>query len=274
MTDRRSDASDGTRGVSEIIGFILVFSVVTATVFIAYTSGISGLQDARDFERVENAERAFDVLGDNLADIHAGGAPSRATEIKLAGSELSIGANQRFSVRYENGTGTPEFYNATSLRPIIYAVGDEEAVVYEAGAIIRVSRDGQRMVDEPAMAFRSENGRRTVSIPFVRTIAESQTVVSGSQTTLVRAEKLVPRPEGRYSPVLASLSGAGAPHEIRFRVNTTAARAPAWNQYLEQEISWRADACSLAGADDNVVVCEFETDELYVTRTSIDITFQ
>ena len=75
----REPAADG-RGVSEVISFVLVFSLIAATVALVYVSGIGGLESTRSSQRVTNAERAFDVLHDNIANIHRRCTPSRATE--------------------------------------------------------------------------------------------------------------------------------------------------------------------------------------------------
>ena len=84
-----ADPTD-TRGVSEIVGFILVFSLVLGTITLVYASGLSGLDDTRDAERITNAERAFDVLANNFQQMGRGEAPNRATEIKLAEAQLSV----------------------------------------------------------------------------------------------------------------------------------------------------------------------------------------
>ena len=67
------------RGVSEVLGYALVFSLVIVTVSIISVSGLSGYQNAQSFERQSNAEKAYDVMHNNIEDIYYKGAPSRAT---------------------------------------------------------------------------------------------------------------------------------------------------------------------------------------------------
>lgn len=262
------------RGASDVIGFILVFALVTSTVTIAYTSGITELKNARDFERIENGGRAFDVLADNLADIHRGGAPSRATEIKLAGSSLTTGDKEKFMLEVANPSGSDDHYNASNLRPLIFSVDDENTIVYEAGAVIRTTRQGARMIREPNMQFTKTGSRRSVSIPYIQTVSDTQTSFSGSKTVLVRGDLVIPEIDGRYNPVLTSRSGENAPHDVTFTLNTTEKRAIAWERYLESEISWNNNACDIISPDDNTVECSFATDTLDVTRTTIEIQFQ
>ena len=77
------------RSQSDVLGFVFVFAIVVSTIGLVFATGFTGLQDARDFERVNNAERAFEVLRDNVGDMIYRGAPSRVTEIKLASASLA-----------------------------------------------------------------------------------------------------------------------------------------------------------------------------------------
>jgi hypothetical protein len=131
------------RGVSEVIGFVLVFSLVVASVGIVFTVGLGGLQDARDTERVTNAERAFDVLAENYRDVLAG-TPSRSTQIRLSGADMRAGDDVEFEVRDGDGNTTASW----SVTSIVFAV-DDESIRFVNGAVIRESRDGAVMIQDP-----------------------------------------------------------------------------------------------------------------------------
>jgi len=62
----RTVAPFDRRAVSDVVGYVLVFSLVSLTVGVVSVAGVGALQDARDVEQANNAERAFDVLGDNV----------------------------------------------------------------------------------------------------------------------------------------------------------------------------------------------------------------
>ncbi len=76
------------RGQTETLGFALIFALMISSVVITFTAGYAGLQDVRDIERTNNAERAFEVFADNIGDITQNSAPSRATEMKLSDARL------------------------------------------------------------------------------------------------------------------------------------------------------------------------------------------
>ena len=171
----------GDRAASEVLSFALVFALVVSSVAIVSVSGVNSLESARDAEQMNNAERAFDILADNMADIYERGAPSRATEVSLGESQLYIGENVVFNVtaRHENGN---RITRTRDIRPIVYEGNGDRRIVYEAGATFRVERDGGLVIDEPPFSA----GSQRVMIPIVAT--QSPTVESmGSSTVLLRA---------------------------------------------------------------------------------------
>jgi len=132
------------RGVSETVGFVLVFALITTTIAVTFTVGLGGLEDAQLAERDNNVERAFDVLHDNLNDISRDGVPSRATELRLGGGELVFERESEFRI------------NGTSLeRPIIesgsvtYRGAGDTRIVYENGAVFRMQGNNGVMINEP-----------------------------------------------------------------------------------------------------------------------------
>jgi len=173
MLDRDDDSGrTADRGVSEVIGFVLIFSLITLSVGAVYVVGFGGLQDARDAEQLTNVERAFDVLADNIDDIATNDAPNRATEFRLYEADLTVGEPTRFTVTVDDGA-TQTNYSVNSY-PIVYeAQASPTTIRYVNGAVIRQDRNGERFVQEPSFVFqstgseeaavnRSQTGKRTM----------------------------------------------------------------------------------------------------------------
>jgi type II secretory pathway pseudopilin PulG len=245
------------RGVSETLGFVLVFAIVIATVAVVMTAGYGSLQTARESEQLQNAERAFEVMADNMADISQRGAPSRATEIKLRDAEIYVAEPTFVNVSIKDGQ---DFHNST-VRPIIYeskAGGDDAAqtnqVIYANGAIMRGSQPGSAVIREPPLNF----GDRQTSIVVTGTFITGATPpsVSGSETVLVRGDSV------KRDLVIANDSGS-----VDVYYNVTSPRADVWKQYLERTQPG-SDACPGTA---NKVCWEFTTDRIYVTLSSIRV---
>jgi hypothetical protein len=249
------------RAVSEVVSFVLVFALITSSVGVVTVAGLGNLQNARDAERINNGERAFEVLADNQRDILHGSAPSRATEIKLASTTLSLRKGSDSDVTLESGARV----GGVESRPVTFDVsGDgtdiDHGVVYEMGAIIRVDRDGAVIRREPPFQF-GEN-RTMINYVALQSQTGSAQQVSGSTTVLVRSQR-------GSSAVLAHEQPTG---NVTLTIETDPQRAGAWKRYLETELEGMA-ATPGAPCDplvgNGTVTCTFRTDELRVTRTSI-----
>jgi len=153
-TDRERPGRSGTgrerpgrtveldRAVSDLVGFVLVFSLVISVVAIISVGGLNALQTARDAEQVNNAERAFEVLSDNVDDVVRRDAPSRATEISLSENSIRLADPIQVEVRDPNQSDPTFLENRTfQPHPIIYDAGGTE-LVYVMGAVFRVESDG------------------------------------------------------------------------------------------------------------------------------------
>ncbi|SFR94488.1 hypothetical protein SAMN05216559_1537 [Halomicrobium zhouii] len=204
------------RAASEVLSFALVFGLVVASVAIVSVSGLGSLESARDAEQMNNAERAFDVLGDNMADIYERGAPSRATEVSLGESQLYTDENVSINVTVKDSAGNPTTVTR-DIRPIVYDGDRERELVYEAGAVFRVERQGALVLQEPP--FVVENDR--VMIPVVA--AQSSSVEStGGSTVLLRANN-------RGTDVVVSDS-RGSVDSLYFNISSP--RNELWRDYF------------------------------------------
>lgn len=277
MFERRGAREDrrvgDERAMSEVIGFTLVVSLILATIGVVYVAGFGGLQDARGAERVNNAERAFDVLADNLADIYREDAPSRATEIKLADSQLAYGRPTTVSVAFTNysGTGTPTF--GTTLDPIVYTTSREETrLLYEAGAVIREERDGAVFQQAPPFVFARDVPTRTVVFQLVQTRATGSGSIGGDTTVLVRSDHVVSDSLNASTDPVADT--AGSAYEVNVTVETTEGRAPAWERRLNASVpssfAASADPCTRSAG---TVTCTVVAERVYVSVARIDVQF-
>lgn len=256
------------RGVSEVLGFVLVASLILSTIGVVYVAGMGGLQEARDAERLQNAERAFDVFADNVEDLRARGAPSRATEIKLADAQLDYGEPTTIFVNVtENGTGTPVASATKALGPIRYSAGSSSRIVYENGAVIRVDRSGARMKVPPSFVFIDHGQRQTGVIPIMQTRQTGPGSVAGSTTVLVRADSAV------REVLVSERSGI---FDLNFTMVTTPSRAKVWADYLNRSstipdgLHQSGDTCDLDGGR---VTCRLVLDRVTVTRIGVDVRF-
>ena len=214
------------RGVSETLGYILVFSVVITTITTASVFGFSGLEDRQAAEQVRNVERAFDVLADNFGDISRYEDPSRATEIRLARGTIAVGEPVTVTIG-QNGTTPGEAFvddpnNVTSVtfEPLVFR-SDSGSVVYEGGVVFRV--DDEASIARSSLPF--VVGADSALVPTVATRQDGTTSgVGGERTVLVVGAH---RPNGR---TLHNRTVEG--DDLRLRIESP--RADGWSRLLRE----------------------------------------
>lgn len=263
MRFRSSPPVDGAdsrdRGVSEVLGFSLVFTIVIASVAVISIAGMGALEDTRNAEQANNAERAFDVLADNVADVHRDGAPSRATEMSLAKSQLFTGDNVTINV---TATGSNPVTVERELRPVVYRAKNDATITYEAGAIFRVGESGGTVLKPPPMLVSDDRTVLSIVAPQAPNI---QGV--GSATVLVRTVERqrtvdVADADGSYDNVY---------------VNVTSPRSSEWETVLEER-GFRTCVTGTDASGSSFVTCSLDppssVGSLYVTTIAMDLTLE
>jgi hypothetical protein len=247
------------RGVSETIGFVFVFALVTASVGVVYTTGIGGLEDAREDEQLTNAVRAFDVLADNVKDVTREGAPSRATELKLAGANLRFGDSVRIEVQVNHTDTDANATYARNTRPLVYSDSAGE-VVFSAGATFRVDNGYAAMRNEPGLLV---GDRRSVVPLLVAYPRGDSNGVGGSSTVLLVTHRQSQELPGQFD------TGPGG-DDARVNVTVESPRAAAWGRYFEAKGMNALDA----DASDGNVTYQFHTDHLLVPESVVEFEMQ
>jgi len=248
------------RAQSEIIGFVLIFALIVSTTGVVYVAGFSSLENARTAEELNNVERAFDVLDDNMLDVSRRAAPSRATELSLGNGGIELAEPTNITVRATNTSDPLDNRTVTiQTRPIVYRLEDT-SIAYTSGATIRRDRDAATMLSEPRWTV---TGDRTV-IPLTGVSQGGDTgSLSGDTTILVRTQR-----DSRSVPIRLD---PDASSRVNVTVTIESNRADAWVQLLEERGFTPVDA---AGGDptDGVIAYEIETDAVYVQQTTVSVT--
>jgi len=245
---------DRERAQSSAIGFVFVFSIIVVTVGVVTAVGLPVLEDARETERIDNMERAFEVLADNVEDVSRSSAPSRATEVKLTGGSLALGPSSNVTVEaYDENDPDQNMstYNARP-RPIAYQDGGTE-IAYVAGSVIRTDA-GSTALSGPGWIVSEE---RTVLPMVVTRAGGDSTSLGGELTALVLAEEL-----GR--DVTRSYA---ADNDTVVEVTVRSPRADAWGRYM----AGAGFDCAGPADPPDGVTCRIETAELVIPEIRVGV---
>lgn len=283
------------RGVTDLIGFVLVASLILVTLGVVFVAGFTGLEDARSAERIQNAERAFAVLADNVEDIHDEGAPGRATEVKLADAQLSYGRPTTITVNVTNAGAGGNTVFSTSLDPIVYSTGSASRIVYENGAVAREDRDGAVLKRRPPGVFWAGGSRSETTVHLVQTRQTGSSGVGGDGTFLVRTRLVSTEVLGSLTTPGADgagdLDGDGtAEYAVDYTIETTPTRAVLWRDHLNRAVSESGNRTAFdnhdvdgdgavgddptCGLDGGTVHCRLMVEHVHVSVTRIDVAFE
>lgn len=240
------------RGVSDVVAFVLTFTLIIGSVSVVYAFGMVTLNDIRATEQMNSADRSMQEFGKSLNAIHRETAPSRETELGLGGGQLTLRESTvAVEVTDDGGGGTTLYAETFDLRALARESDRVDTVVaYEGGAVFRRTGLGVSLVrNEPVV-------RCTDSVAVVSLVQLRGQIAVGAEGSVgIRA---VREQSGLAFPNASSQAATSA---TNLTVDVQGSRNEAgWRQYFEQaDNDW-------AGGDGRYY-CE-GVDTVYV-RTSI-----
>jgi hypothetical protein len=237
------------RGVSDVVSFVLIFSLVIASGAVVATAGLDQLTELRDVERVQSSERAMEVAAADLSNLQGG---NQSTNLDFALNGGNIWVNDSYLQVNVSGPGIDsdsinDTYQVNSLEHRLSRGDQDVTVAYESGAVMR--SDGGSFQYDP----RWQNDTETVILTIVslREGSESINVAGGGfnqedaidprrgvpqgapardpgQMVRIAAESNFTEQQQWYIPLNETQTGV-----VRVNVSDTA-NPDQWNRSLEQ----------------------------------------
>lgn len=246
------------RALSEVIGYILVFALIFLTVGFVSINGLPALDSAKQSEQTQNAERAFDILENNIAEIYGEGAPSRSTEISAETGAVELRDPVVFNVSVTEATPDENVtFQRSEINPIAFTGLSDTEYIYSGGAVFRQQSGNSFMLQEPPINFGEERGVVTV----VRTFGDASKSAGGA-TVLVRASST------RRSVVAADTS-LSANRYSNLTINITdSPRQGTWREFLESELPDSNTTCTASGGS---LECEVDLNGEGIKQTFVTV---
>jgi hypothetical protein len=246
------------RAVSELVGFVFVFAIVILSIVLVSVTGYAGLEQSREAERVNNAERGFDLLADNVDDV-VRGAPCRTTELRVNDANVVLGEPILVTVSGHpvGEPSTQTFVDQIEVRPIVYDDGGTR-LTYAFGAVVRTDRGGTVLLREPDLLV---SGNETVLV--VAQPAPVDSVGVGGVTNVHLRATGGPR----NLPVATT-----TPHVVTIEFTATDSDIETWSR-VASALDDADPAVTCDPPDDDTVSCEVTTDRTYVTVVDVEVRF-
>lgn len=138
MTEMRSP-----RGVSDVLGYLMIFGIIVTLTFVATTTGVTEIATQQQVEQVTTVERGFQILDRDFETIQTHKDSRKSTPINIQSGSIGYGETATITVGQWD-TSDDEFDANTSVttHTITYKKDDTD-LVYEAGLLFndKASRD-------------------------------------------------------------------------------------------------------------------------------------
>lgn len=246
------------RGVSDVVAFTFVFSIIITSVGLTAAVGFGTLNELQADEQAKNAERAMVSLSENIGEIQRGHAPGRTGEIKLNEGTLYIRkGDSPITVEVDTGGSTKTPIDEP-LGAMYYDVGERKTTIgFEGGAVLRKDRGNSVLVEEPKFLCKPSGtfGSYAVVSVIVLDTDASQPALGGG-TVQVQARE-------QSSTLAYAAPSDGTTHTVSVDINSNEF-AGGWENHFDRHDTW-----SWSGGE---ATCS-NVDAVYVRKTVVTIKF-
>ncbi len=133
------------KGVSEVVGYILTFSIVIATVTVIYTSGMPMVEQTSKTAVLQSVKTSFISLQSNVKKVALDQSP------EAGWLNVTVDGTEHYNQSFGN---------------IECTIGSKK-VIYENGAIIEYTTGGNIIVSDPPIYFTNYSGNKNVFISVI-----------------------------------------------------------------------------------------------------------
>ncbi len=240
--------------MSEVVAFVLSFSVIIVSVGIVYTAGIGSLTDLQAKEQTANAEQVFLAVGDSFGELQEGQAPKRAGSLDLdIGATIGVINQSEMNVT----VGGASFTRTIRTRSLRYEI-DETIVAYENGGVFRSDHGHSAMLGPPPEMYCS-NSTDSAIVSIVRLRSEHQPSAAAGTVTIIGIQESTELlfPDSRTGPPVSGVENVS--------VNVSSPHEEAWKQHFENNRTDWVDP-----DDDDTYTCQ-GVGNVFIRKTVIEV---
>ena len=240
--------------VTEVVGFIIVFSIIMLAIGVIYAVGYPSIQSSKENTQFQNTEQSFMVLQSDIKMVAFDQAPVKTMKTSLGGGSLTVNPDAGWIDVSTTAVG--QICNVT-IGAIEYEKSGR-SIAYEGGGVWEKYPSGAAIkLSEPRIFVHEVEGNKTVFVSIINISSEKGISSVGGEGTA----SVVARFHSTSSPYINSTS---IPENVTIVV--TSDYADAWKRYFDDI---KADSVNTTGA--NEVTATFCYDTLVVNAHVIDV---
>jgi hypothetical protein len=163
--------NEAERGVSETVGFILIFAMILGGVTAVLVFGGPALAETQSQAELERGEHLMTLFDSRAAMVALGGSGTQTVSFGQGSGQFQTEPTEGYLAikHFEYETGEDEEIFNKSLGAVVYENGATE-LAYQGGGVWRLDEQGDaRMVSPPEFHYRGA----TLTLPVIRVIGNS-----------------------------------------------------------------------------------------------------
>ncbi|QYZ79483.1 hypothetical protein E2N92_08610 [Methanofollis formosanus] len=244
-------------GVSEAIGFIIIFGLVMTGIALITLYGYPMLLQQQSNADVRNMEQTMVVLQNDIKSLCYKSVPYKETSLQVAGGVLTMenatATGKRFNISVIKNDGTINTTELFSPGAFVYTADSQDATLaLENGAVIRAQAGGSSMIAEPRWYIDTNNGEKTFVINLVALNASTEMSRNGMGTVRMKLNN-------------STVSSLNLPKEtVAVSYTSTGEFSRAWENYLTGTLKMNksGDNTYTLGGVDRLIVKKYEVQVL------------
>lgn len=245
------------RGVSELLGFSLTFSVIILSVILVSIVGFGQLNEYRESQQLENTEQTFALMSDSVESIEEGRSVTRTESFDLAKGAIEVAEDSEVTVNVDQGGGD-SYSETVSLNALVYS-HESTNISFENGATFRTQKRGGLVKTEPRLLC--EDDYAVISLVTIEPSARGKISGGGVMDISIKGngtETIYPR------NTTGEDDGVDDVESVSLDFNSP--RNSEWKSHFEQSENWKWNSGSAQCGESGVPL-----DRVYVRQTKIKI---
>lgn len=153
-----------SRGVSDVLGYVMIFGIIITLTFVATTTGVTEIRSQQQSEQIATVERGFQILDRDFETMQTHKDSRKATPMNLQSGSIGYGDVATIKIG-EWDTSENEFTDdntSIDTRTITYQNDDTE-LVYEGGLLFN-DRTGRDTLSRTDTDFVIKNSKAIIPI--------------------------------------------------------------------------------------------------------------
>jgi hypothetical protein len=244
---------DHTRGVSEVVGFILILGIMMAGIAIITLYGYPLLLKEEANSNIRNMEKNMIVLQSDVNSLVFKSVPYSETTLQVSDGILSVinpnpinpPGKSHFTI-LQNGNpvdfdintpGSIQFYPGL----IQFVSSPPDAIIgLQNGAVVQnyFGQQGSTMLSEPRWFLDEQSGQLTLVLTFIQIYSPNLLASEGTRTVQMKVSELYPTRE---------ITSPASPINITYTDNGEGYNT-AWHNFFNDKRVFPSPPCSVSGS--------------------------